>query len=94
VPVHHVEPDEQGNSETRLVNGKPLHLPDVVGAHHVEQVSDGAVLDCLRRVARDDRSRHGIARGGHGQLTEFFGQSHLPNESIDCEHSILGVSSA
>ena len=72
--MHHVETDEQWNTETRFLDSKPLHVVHMIGADHVEQVADGPVLDGLGRIPRDDGSRRGIAGGRHGQLAELLGQ--------------------
>ena len=84
--VHDIEPDEQRNTQTRLLDCQALHLVHVTGPDQVEQIADRAGLDRLGRIARDDRPGHRISGGRHGELTELLGQRHLPDQPLDSIH--------
>ena len=86
--VNDIEADQQWNAEPRLLHGEALHLSHVLGAHHVEQVADRAVLDRLGRIARNDGPGDGITGSRHGQLTQLFRQCHCVQQGLDAAHSV------
>jgi hypothetical protein len=86
VSVHHIESDDQGNAQARLLHRQPLHLAYVGGSEHVEKTADRAGLDGVGRIAHDDRSGHRIAGGRHCELPELLRQGHGAQQFFDAAH--------
>lgn len=86
--MHDVEPDQQGDTEARFLHRQTLHFAHMGRPNHVEQIADRAGLDCFGRIAGDDRARHCVAGGRHGELAELLGQRHALDQRIDPAHLI------
>jgi len=70
------------------LSGEALHLANMGRPDHVEQIADRSCLDCIGRIAGDDRPGNRVARGGHGELTELLGQGHGADQGLDPAHLI------
>ncbi len=87
--VNDVQPDQERDAKARCLDRQTLHFVRRPGADHVQQVADCARSDGLCGVPGDDGPSHGIGRGRHGQLTQFFRQRHLAQQLLDPGHPLI-----
>ncbi len=86
VPMQHVEADEQRDAETALRDGGSLDRADSLRAPEVQQGADAPGANVGADVRGDDRPRHRITAGRHGELADLFLKRHGCDELGDLVH--------
>jgi hypothetical protein len=90
ISMHHIESQEQWNTEPRFLHRQALHLASMVRPDQIEQIADGARANRIGRISRDGRSRDRISGSRHGELTELLRERHLADQPIDMVHGNCG----